>query len=140
MRILGFSEKWPKLNLHKPIDERDIFTTFRFPRKDRDWEVDELVQVVYKPRSKEREVLGIARIIRKYPKDIGNKFKYYGDNDINVITPSEAIQDGFIAMHGGGDLDKMRKYFINTYGYLRCMKEPISRLILYWCILEVNDA
>ena len=70
MRILGFSKKYGKLS--KPWYARDIhtFTTFRYPRRDRDWEVEEIVQVVYKPRSKEREPLGIARIIRIQPKDM----------------------------------------------------------------------
>ena len=76
MRILGFSKKWDKLS--------DIeFTTFRFPRKDRDWSAGEKVQVVFKPRSKEREPLGIARIIFK-------EFRFP-----LAITGDEAIKDGF---------------------------------------------
>jgi len=51
MRILGVSKKWDKLK------NEMLFTTFRFPRKDRDWAVEEVVQLVYKPRSKEREIL-----------------------------------------------------------------------------------
>lgn len=35
---------WPKLR-------QDIFTTYRFPRKDWDWQTEEIVQVVFKPRS-----------------------------------------------------------------------------------------
>ncbi len=130
MRILGFSKKWGKLN--KPI----LFTTFRFPRKDRDWEVEEIVQVVYKPRSKEREPLGIARIIRKEPKDLNKRFQYFTGgytppNTPDTITPNEAEDDGFTGMHGGGDTEKMRKFFIDTYGYFKC-KEPINKLTLYW--------
>lgn len=70
MRILGFSQKWHKLN------NGILFTTFRFPRKDKDWEIEEVVQIVYKPRSKQREPLGIARIIRKEPKDLNKQFHY----------------------------------------------------------------
>ena len=76
MRVLGFSKKWDKLS---GIE----FTTFRFPRKDRDWSVGEEVQIVFKPRSKEREQLGTARIISK-------EFRYP-----LAITEEEAIKDGF---------------------------------------------
>ena len=130
MRILGFSKKWDKLN-------NDIlFTTFRFPRKDRDWEVEEIVQIVYKPRSKEREFLGIARIIRKQSKDLNKHFRYYiggyqEPNTPDTITPNEAEEDGFTGIHGGGDTEKMRQFFIDTYGYSKC-KEPINKLTLYW--------
>ena len=58
MRILGFSRKWDKL-------KNDTFTTFRFERRDADWTVGEVVQVVYKPRTKGREILGVATIIGK---------------------------------------------------------------------------
>ena len=76
MRILGFSKKWNKLN--------DIeFTTFRFPRKDRDWFAREEVQVVFKPRSKEREPLGVAIIIS------------LESVIIKDITEFEAAWDGF---------------------------------------------
>lgn len=123
MRIIGFSKKWPKL------DNGLIFTTFRYPRRDRDWEIEEVVQVVYKPRTKMREALGIARIIRKQPKDTSKD--YYGfffktfDND-EVITPSEAYEDGFSSM-GHGDVKAMLRY----------IKQPgrpplVNKLTLYW--------
>ena len=128
MRILGVSKTWPKL-------KNDLWTTYRFPRKDRDWGIEEVVQVVYKPRSKEREVIGIARIIRKEPKDLNKQYFYYpGIGDYNTpetITPSEAEEDGFTGMHGGGDTEKMRRWFIDTYGYSKC-KELINKLTLYW--------
>jgi len=78
MRILGFSKKWAKLN------NKLLFTTFRFPRKDKDWEIEEVVQIVYKPRSKEREPLGIARIIPNPPES----FKLSGTlvNTVTVIV------------------------------------------------------
>lgn len=129
MRILGFSKKWPKLN-------KDIFTTYRFPRKDKDWQIEEVVQVVYKPRSKEREPLGIARIIRKEVKDLNKRWSYYpysdkSPNTPDMITPNEAEDDGFTGMHGGGDTEKMRQFFFDTYGYSKC-KDPINKLTLYW--------
>jgi len=129
MRILGVSKKWAKLNTD------GLFTTFRFPRKDKDWQVEEAVQIVYKPRSKDREPLGIARIIRKEPKDLNKRWSYYSPftqpNTPDMITPNEAEDDGFTGMHGGGDTEKMRRFFIDTYGYSKC-KEPINKLTLYW--------
>ena len=131
MRILGFSKKWNKLG-------ETTFTTYRFPRKDKDWQVEEVVQVVYKPRSKDREIQGVARIIRKQIKDLNKRWSYYPlpsfPNTPEMITPEEAREDGFTGMHGGGDTEKMRRFFIDTYGYRKC-EEPISKLTLYW--LEV---
>lgn len=129
VRILGFNKKWAKLN-------NDIlFTTFRFPRKDKDWQIEEVAQIVYKPRSKEREVLGVARIIRKEPKDLNKRFSYFPlpsiPNTPDMITPNEAEYDGFTGMHGGGDIDKMRRFFYDTYGYTKC-EERINKLTLYW--------
>jgi len=129
MRELGFSQKWNKLN-------SELFTTFRFPRKDKDWQVEEVVKIVYKPRSKQREVLGVARIIRKDMKDLTKRFNYYAGgysqpNTPDIVTPSEAEDDGFTGMHGGGDTKKMRQFFLDTYGYSKC-KEPINKITLYW--------
>ena len=123
MRILGVSQKWPKL-------KSDLWTTFRFPRKDTDWAVGEVVQVVYKPRSKERDVVGIARIIRKESKDLNKRWQ--SPNTPDMITPSEAAEDGFPGMHNCGDTEKMRRFFIDTYGYSRSSKELINKLTLYW--------
>lgn len=79
MRILGFSKKWDKLN-------KDIFTTFRYRRKDadkgRDWHNGETLKIAYHPRH-EHEVLGIAQVIKKEPKQC------------QMITDEEAIADGF---------------------------------------------
>ncbi len=133
MRILGFSKKWDKLN--KQWFQRDIhtFTTFRYPRRDRDWEVEEIVQVVYKPRSKEREPLGIARIIRKQEKNLDTPYYGYqmpsGTRFVltEIITPAEAEEDGFTGRHGGGDREAMRE-FIREPG-----RPPlINKLTLYW--------
>jgi len=76
MRILGFCKEWDKL-------KKPIHTTFRFPRKDTDWAFGEVVQEVYKPRSKEHKFIQIATIINKTPKQIRD------------ITEAEAIEDGF---------------------------------------------
>ena len=132
MRILGFSKKWPKLN--KQWYERDLhtFTTFRYPRRDSDWGVEEVVQIVYKPRSKEREPLGIARIIRIETKDMGKNcysFYHYADamKDSEIILTSEAEEDGFTGRHGGGDVRAM-------IDYIKDWKrgDIINKLTLYW--------
>jgi len=111
MRILGFAEKWPKLC-------QDEFTTFHFSRKDKDWEVDEVVRIVYKPRSKEREVLGIAKIVAKEPRQFGSLMP-------DRVTKEEAQVDGF---NGYSD---MADWFYKQYGE-RIVNEPINRITLEW--------
>lgn len=130
MRILGFSKKWGKLN------NQILFTTFRYPRRDKDWQVEEVVQVVYKPRTKIREPLGIARIIRKEEKNTGKDWKYYpfpsSPNTPDMITPVEAREDGFTGMHGGGDIKGLLKWLRESAG-MRYYREPIvNKLTLYW--------
>ncbi len=56
MRIISFTEMWLKL-------KSPVFTTFRFPRKDKDWQVGEIVQVYFKNRSPDRKKLGEVEII-----------------------------------------------------------------------------
>ena len=76
MRIMGFSEMWPKL-------QQQEFTTFRVPRKDKDWWTGELVQIVYRPRSRNRKLICLAEIHQKNP----ITFK--------AVTEEEAKADGF---------------------------------------------
>lgn len=117
MRILGFSKKWDKLNKAK-------FTTFRFPRKDKDWQVDEIVQVVYKPRRKGGgERLGVAKIISKERRWVFTARKPRGQK---VVTPQEARKDGFKSY-----VD-MAMWLVNTYGHQRLVNEPINKLTLKW--------
>lgn len=110
MRILGFTKKWSKLS-------NKTHTTFRFPRRDadkgRDWAVGEVVQEIYKPRSKEREFIQFARIIKKEPKDIC------------AITDKEAIEDGF-----PGGWYEMKLWLEKTHGTERCARELINKLTL----------
>lgn len=114
MRILGFSKKWDKL-------QQDVFTTFRFTRKDKDWQVGETVQIVYKPRELElslggeREALGIAEIIGKERRDL---FRV-------GVTKLEAIQDGFESFV------KMGEWLDKAYGR-RWLDEPMNKLTLKW--------
>lgn len=115
MRVLGFEQKWPKLR-------QGEFTTFRFKRRDkRDWETDEEVQVVYKPRSKDREMLGIAMITAKERRQFGNVSVYAS----YYITPADARLDGFT------DYADMKDWFYKHHGD-RIFKEPINKLTLKW--------
>ena len=118
MRILGVSKKWDKL-------KQPEWTTFRFPRKDRDWQMNEPVQVVFKPRSKEREILGIATIIEKYavyvfPNPIPDPICPIGS-----ITEEDAINDGFQG------LKEMQLWFWDTYKR-EAVNSPINKLTLIW--------
>ena len=99
MRILGFSEKWDKL-------KQNTFTTFRFNRRDVDWQLGEAVQVVYKPRSKERKILGIAKITSKERRWVGwattlvnwinsQRDILPGRGGWGTVSHKEAVEDGF---------------------------------------------
>jgi len=125
VRILGFSKKWDKLLMPE-------FTTFRFPRKDKDWQVGEQVQVVYKPRSKVREVLGVAEIINKEARCMswqGSKLT------VPKVTNEEVMTDGF--QNGQTKYLQYKKaYFFmweflwDYYGGTRLLNEPMNKLIL----------
>ena len=113
MRILGVTEKWPKL-------KRPRWTTFRLPRRDKDWQVGELVQVVYKPRSKQREVLGIAKIIGKEPRQLFNVTR-----GVKLVSPIEAKEDGFSSIW------EMRFWMEKAHDR-RILNEPLNKLTLAW--------
>lgn len=115
MRILGFSKKWSKL-------EQATFTTFRYPRKDKDWLIGEQIQVVYKPRTKDREILGIAKIIIKELRWIPNVI--LGNQGIDIITGDEARADGFPGCF------EMENYMSDFYGSKRIWAEPMNKLTL----------
>jgi len=115
MRILGFEKKWPKL-------EKSNFTTFRFARKDRDWQVGEEVQIIYKPRSKEREISGYARIVNITLRNFVSPYSIFGGS---VITSNEARKDGFASY-----VD-MKDWFYKQYGD-RIFNESLNKLTLTW--------
>jgi len=129
MRILGFSKKWDKLR-------QPDFTTFRFPRRDKDWEVGEQVRVVYKPRTKEREVLGIAKIIGKERCWVGwattlihwihsQKDILPGRGGWGTVSHKEAVEDGF-----SGVLE-MIQWMSKTHKD-RNNQEIMNKLTLQW--------
>ena len=129
MRILGFSQMWPKL-------QQDQFSTFRFERRDSDWQLGEVVQVVFKPRSKEREVLGIARIVSVEPRCMAR----YGSNlSYPKVTDEEANADGFPDTPDKGitGLTKlgyfqMWEWLWVIYGSKRLLEEPMNKITLKW--------
>jgi hypothetical protein len=103
---MSFSKKWDKL-------QELEFTTFRYPRKDTDWYVGEIVQVYFKSRSpKLREKLGEARIINKEYRELSPMFAIGGEYDVGaqLVTDSEAIPDGFTSR------EDMVKYMEKQYG------------------------
>ena len=134
MRVLGFSQDWPKL-------QNEIFTTFRFARKDRDWQIGEYVQIVFRPRSPQRESLGIAQIIAKEPRRMAKYGRNWeGDDKVALISESEAIADGFAAeCPGCGQREiaysQMWEWLFPIYG-LRLLREPMNKLTLKWISKE----
>ena len=108
MRILGFSQHWGKLS-------RDEFTTFRYPRADRDWYLGEAVKVVIQPRRKGGGCyLGTSEIISKESKLL------------EQVTQQEAIADGFT-----GWID-MFNWLRKSYDVERLQAEPMNKLTLRW--------
>jgi len=107
MRMLGFSKRWDKLN-------QGEFTTFRFPRKDKDWEVGEMVRIVLRPRSKDREVLGVAEIVEKKPKPCC------------TISDEEARKDGFRSW-----ID-MHRWLVAVYRMPEISSLTMNKLTLRW--------
>ena len=115
MRILGFSELWPKLG------RGEFFTTFRFPRKDnRDLAVGERVQIVLKPRSPKRQVLGEAEITSVQARYLA------------LVTEKEARQDGFTGWRAFLD------WMVKAYGQ-DGMRKPMNKLTLRWVKREVRN-
>ncbi len=115
MRILGFSEKWYKLS-------QEEFTTFRFPRRDKDWVEGEVVQVVFKPRSKEREIFGVAEIISK---ELRHIFRWTVAGQSGGLSNAEAVKDGF------KDKDDMLRWLNKAHGD-RIYQELMNKLTLRW--------
>lgn len=111
MRIISFTKMWDKL-------KQSEFTTFRYPRGDKDWQEGETVQVYFKNRSPNREKLGVAKIVNKELKLTGRK-----DAD---ITDDEAIADGFT------DVRNMEQWLMKTYGIRKNCEENMNKLTLRW--------
>jgi hypothetical protein len=125
MRILGFSKVWPKLT------QGWEFTTFRLPRLDKDWQPKETVQIVLKPRSKERVLLGTAEIRKVEPRQFPKWLTSMAWKDTPYITDEEAKIDGF------SDVQEMFKWMLKTHGHDdRFHFQPINKLILRWVTMK----
>jgi hypothetical protein len=114
MRILSFQKKWSKLY------REGEFTTYRFTRKDRLLKVGEVVQIVYKTRSQDREVIGQAKIIRIEEYHFNPTKCSYG---FRYPTDAEAQADGFQT------IEDMLEWFFKTYGQ-RIFTESINKITL----------
>ena len=93
MRILGFEkDSWQNHNAQAPKLRQQIFTTFRWPRRDgRDYTVGEPLQIVIKPRSPKRRPVGIA-LVMNVEKLNSRNIELPG---LPCITDDMARQDGF---------------------------------------------
>jgi len=121
MRVLSFSRMWAKL-------DNDTLTTFRFERKDKDWEVGEQVQMVFKARSPQRRVLGVAEIVDKTPRWVMNHppgLGYAGYFNTPLVTEEEAVADGFSSR------EEMVK-FIRKERRMLCVIKPLNKLTVRW--------
>ena len=132
MRIISFGdkikEKQPAHVKHVGLVLR-LFTTWRMPRRDRDWEAGEVVKVVYKNRSPQhRRELGTAVIISKVPRSLtsgwGRVTSGYG------ISHEEAQLDGFRNAH------ETHVFLQKSHGE-RYWEEDINILLLCW--IEIDD-
>jgi len=98
MREMGFSRKdWMNYSTLTPKLQEAEFTTFRLPRRDKDWKEKEVVKIVYQPRGKSREVLGVAKIIIKE-----RKYFFYLPHGLykeRIINDNDAMRDGFQTSH-----------------------------------------
>lgn len=117
MRIISFCKKWDKLN-------QPEFTTFRFPRKDKDWYVGEIVQVYFKNRSPQREKLGVAEIISKEKRNIATNWGE--DEEAPMVSNEEAIADGF--ENWGAMLDGL----LTMHPVARLAHKTMNKLTLTW--------
>lgn len=130
MRELSFSQLWPKL-----VQPR--YTTFRFPRKDKDWQVGEVVKVLFKARSShDRSVLGIAEIVSKVPRWVimpmeRSLLPSGWEKQAFWINRFEAQRDGF------GDMRAMYDYMVKAYN-IRLKQEPMNKLTLAWQQVWLN--
>jgi hypothetical protein len=115
---------WPKL---KAVG----FTTFRFERKDKDWQKNETVQVVFQPRSKNRRILGTAIIVAKDQRCTASYWIRHSRPAMPVIANVEAVLDGFKNAAG------MEGWLAKTYGN-RPGDEPMNKLSLIWVNREAE--
>jgi len=83
--------------------------------------VGELVQVVFKPRSRDREILGIAEIVEKEQRCL----LCSSVRNCRRVVAGEAVADGF------SSLSDMETWLLKAHGS-RVLEEPINKLTLRW--------
>jgi hypothetical protein len=103
---MSFAKRWEKLS-------QNVFTTFRYPRKDADWREGEKVQIFIKNRSPNRLYLGNAEIISKVSKEVPA-----------ALTVDEARADGF------DNIQEMEAFMRQYYG--RDFLPRFNKLTLIW--------
>ncbi len=145
MRIMSFSLFWQKLF-------QDGLTTFRFPRWDQDWKINEDVQIYYKSRSRNRSYLGIARIVNVekrwviMPGDLIMIAGAIAENPewdhVPIFSEAEAKEDGFEDVQEtfkGERFSMSRKMesakqamwlFLNNHHGNRIYQEPMNKISL----------
>jgi hypothetical protein len=106
------------------LEEKE-FSTFRYNRKDRDWELGEAVQVYFHNRSKDRKFLGIARIAAKERRNLDPSRIQFSPLEFAIaVNDAEAVADGF------KDRNDMVRWFRKTYG--KSASPIMNRLSLVW--------
>lgn len=121
MRDMPFAKEWDKL-------KQPEFTTFRLERKDKDYAVGEIVRPILHARTKNRRVLGEARIVAKEDRRVvGSMFQ------APLITLAEAMADGFSS---GARMEAFLKKSHGNSIYLR----PLHKLTLRWEYQEEPNA
>ena len=118
MRILGFSRiDWQDFNRHCLKLLQPEFTTWRWQRRDKPWQEREVVQVVLRPRSKERLILGEA-----------------GIKNIEIREPWQ-IKDDEARMDGFGQAWELSSY-LNQERHARKLPygHPLNRLMIKWLL------
>ena len=127
MRILGFQKYWQKL-------KQPQFTTFRYPRGDKPFEVNEQVQIIIQPRKKGGgDKLGIAEISSIEWRELDKEYHQLArGHTAPMITDVEAQEDGFT------NLENMIEWMEKTYGRLDWMP-CMLKITLKW-IERLNNA
>jgi hypothetical protein len=96
--------------------QNDEFTTFRFARRDKDYQVEEKLQAWYRQRSPKRQYLFNVEVVSKYP-------KWLIDANGLYINVEEAKEDGF-------ETPELMFTFLHKAHGKRVYREPINKLTL----------
>jgi hypothetical protein len=103
------------------------FTTYKRIRKDKDWEVGEIVNITLSPVAKPHTQLGLAKIIR-IDKKSTNHYIY---TDTTSLSSEELAYDGFEPF---SDWKFMHSYF----GYKSYEVKIFNKITLQWILWNIN--